>query len=43
MKSLCFTTEQGNYTFLAANLNKLRSNEILSNSVLNNSIKIKSS
>ena len=33
MKSLCFTTGQGNYAFLAANLNKLRSNEILSNSV----------
>ena len=43
MKSLCFTEEQGNYAFLAANLNKLRSNEILSNSVWNNSIKIKSS
>ena len=26
MKSLCFTTEQGNYTFLEANWNKLRSN-----------------
>ena len=34
MKSLCFTTEQGNYAFLAANLNKLRTNEKLSNSVL---------
>ena len=42
MKSICFTTEQGNYAFLAANINKLRSNEILLNSVWNNSIKIKS-
>ena len=25
MKSLCFTTEQGNYAFIAANLNKLKS------------------
>ena len=33
MKNLCFTAEQGNYAFLAAYLNKLRSNEILSNSV----------
>ena len=27
MKSLCFTKVQRNYAFLAANLNKLRSNE----------------
>ena len=33
MKSLYFTTQQGNYAFLAANLNKLRSNDTLSNSV----------
>ena len=31
MKSVYFTTEQGNYTFLTANWNKSRSNLIWSN------------